>query len=87
MYIHVRHLYLVYYLLTYVGNSPINNGMATITFDGLNCSVVYNITAGGLLNGTLIGPRSSHGTITAGPCPLNSITTISATGMCACSLY
>ena len=72
-------------LSAYVGNSPVNNGMATIIFDGLNCSVVYNITAGGILNGTLVGPRYLHGTITAGPCPLNSITTISATGTYPCT--
>ena len=46
-----------------------NNGMATVTIDGLECEVTYNITAGGTLNGALVGPRSSHGTITSGPCP------------------
>ena len=57
--------------------------MAEVKFDELNCTVVYNIIAGGTLNGTLVGPRSSHGTITAGPCPLNSVTAIAAAGKCA----
>ena len=47
-----------------------NNGMATVTVDGLECEVTYDITAGGTLNGALVGPRSSHGTITSGSCPL-----------------
>ena len=46
-----------------------NNGMATVTIDRLQCEVTYNITAGGTLNGALVGPRSSHGNITSGPCP------------------
>ena len=45
-----------------------NNGMATVTIDGLQCEVTYTITAGGTLNGALVGPRSSHGAITSGPC-------------------
>jgi len=49
--------------------------MATVTIDGLNCTVTYTITAGGKFNETLVGPRSSHGTITAGPCPLNFVNT------------
>ena len=31
--------------------------------------VTYTITAEGTLNGALVGPRSSHGTVTSGPCP------------------
>ena len=50
--------------------ATITNEMATVTVDGLECAVTYNITAGGTLNGALVGPRSSHGTITSGPCPL-----------------
>ena len=50
--------------------AAITNGMATVTVDGLECEVTYDITAGGTLNGALVGPRSSHGTITSGPCPL-----------------
>ena len=59
--------------------------MAAITINGLKCALVYNITAGGTLNGTLVGPRSFHGTITAGSCPINCITTTSASGMCICT--
>ena len=63
-----------------IGNAPIMNGLAAVVVDGLNCRVTYNITAGGKLNGTLVGPRSLHGTVTAGPCPINSVNTISDTG-------
>jgi len=44
--------------------------MSTVLVDGLGCEVTYTIIAGGTLNGDLVGPRSSHGTITAGPCPV-----------------
>ena len=44
--------------------------MATVTINGLECGVTYTITAGGTLNGDLVGPRSSYGTITAHPCPV-----------------
>ena len=44
--------------------------MATVTISGLQCEVTYNITAEGTLNGALVGPGSSHGSISAGPCPL-----------------
>ena len=44
--------------------------MATVTVDGLECEVTYDITAEGTLNGALVGPRSSHENITSGPCPL-----------------
>ena len=42
---------------------------ATVIIDGLQCEVTYTIIAGGTLNGVLVGPRSSHGTVTSGPCP------------------
>ena len=62
------------------GNASITIGMATVTIDGLACGVTYNILAAGMLNGVLVGPRSSHGTITAGPCsqlaPTNSTSPI-----------
>ena len=45
------------------GIASVTNGMATVTIYGLECGVTYTITAGGTLNGSLIGPRSSHGTI------------------------
>ena len=44
--------------------------MATVIFNGLQCGVIYTIIAGGTLNGDLVGPRSSHGTVTVGPCPI-----------------
>ena len=56
-----------------------NNGMATVTIDRLQCEVTYDIIAGGTLNGALVGPRSSHGTITSGPCPLPMLTPSVAT--------
>ena len=58
------------YYHIHTGMAVVTNGMATVTVDGLQCEVTYDITAGGTLNGVLVGPRSSHGTITSGPCPL-----------------
>ena len=60
------------------GTANITNGIATVTVDGLSCEVEYTITAGGIFDGELVGPRLSHGTITAGPCPL-TVTTITTT--------
>ena len=55
---------------THTGMAVIDdNGMATVTVDGLQCEVTYDITAEGTFYGALVGPRSSHGTITSGPCP------------------
>ena len=51
------------------GIAPITNGMATVTVNGLECGVTYTIIAGGTLNRDLVGPRSSHGAVTTGPCP------------------
>ena len=53
--------------------------MAVVTIDGLECEVIYNISAGGTLNGDLVGPRSSYETINAGPCPEISSSTVSPT--------
>ena len=68
----------------YSGNAVVTYGMATVIIDGLACGVTYNIIAGGTLNGDLIGPRSSHGTTTTGPCPpmiiTNTTDTASMTG-------
>ena len=56
--------------------------MATVTINGLACGVTYTITAGGTLDGQLVGPRSFHGTITAGPClPMITTTTVATTSM------
>ena len=54
-----------------LGTAPIPNGTVTVAGYGLECEVTYTITAGGTLNGDLVGPRSSHGTVTAGPCPIS----------------
>ena len=53
--------------------------MATVTVNGLMCEVEYTITAGGIFDGQLVGPRSSHGIVTAGPCPLIMTTTTTVT--------
>ena len=59
--------------------------MATVAVNGLECGVTYTITVGEMLNGQLVRPRSSYGTVTAGPCPPGMTTTIvptiSVTGM------
>ena len=64
--------------------AAVTSGMATVTIDGLECEVTYTITAGGTLNGALVGPRSSHGIITSGPClsdiPTPSVATPSMNG-------
>ena len=44
--------------------------MATVTISDLKCGVTYNITAEGMLNETLVGSRSSHGSIFPRPCPI-----------------
>ena len=45
-------------------NAPVNNGSAVVTVNGLECGAPYTIIAGGILNnGSLIGPRSSHGIV------------------------
>ena len=58
-----------------------NSRIVTVTIDGLQCEVTYDIIAGGTLNGALVGPRSSHGTITSGPCPLPMPTPSVATSL------
>ena len=60
-------LHNVIYIL---GTALITNRMATVTINGLQCGVTYNITTEGMLNGVLVGPGSSHGSITTGPCPV-----------------
>ena len=50
--------------------------MATVTI-GLMCEEEYMISAGGTLNGDLVGPRSPYGTINAGYCPQVMTTTTS----------
>ena len=67
-------------MFTYLDTAPITNGMSTVTLNGLACGVMYAITAGGTLNGDLVGPRSSHGTI-SGSCPPGIMTTAATTSM------
>ena len=52
--------------------------MATVTIDGLECEMTYSIIAEGTLKGILVGPRSSHGTISTGPCSVVSTTSTTA---------
>lgn len=58
------------HLIMYIGIAPVTNGMAAVIIDGLICEVVYTILAGGTINGALVGPTSSYGTIASGPCPI-----------------
>ena len=45
-------------------NASINNGSAIVTVNGLECGVPYTIIAGGVINnGSVVGPRSSHGVV------------------------
>ena len=44
--------------------------MATVNITGLECGVTYTIIAGGTLNGSLVGPRSSHGNISTSLCTI-----------------
>ena len=44
--------------------------MATVTMNDIQCGVIYNITAEGAFNRTLVGPGSPHGSVAAGPCPV-----------------
>jgi len=67
----------------YVGFGVISNDMATVRINNLQCEVTYTIIAGGRDVNTeeLIGPRSSHGTITAGPCLAMMTTSVITTSM------
>ena len=42
-------------MFTHSGVATIINGMAIVTLNGLACGVTYTITAGGTLNGQLVG--------------------------------
>ena len=59
--------------------------MATVTIDGLACGVTYTIIAGGTLNGVLVGPRSSHETVTTSPCSVISTTSTTAALFSMCT--
>ena len=51
------------------GTAPFTNGIAAVIISDIQCAVTYTITAEGMLNGTLVGPGSSHGNVTAESCP------------------
>ena len=57
--------------------------MATVIVRDLQCEVTYTIITRGTdgTTGEFIGPRSFHGNITAGPCPLMQTITIATTSM------
>ena len=59
-------------LICFLGNAPITEGMATITINDLQCGVAYNIAAQGMLDETLVGSRSTHGSIVPRSCPMTS---------------
>ena len=56
----------------YLDNASITEGMAIVAITDLQCRVTYNITAEGMLNERPVGPGSSYGNITSGPCPMPS---------------
>ena len=60
------HIYMFVIILS--GKAPVTNGMATVTVDELECNATYTIQAGGKFNGSSLGPRSSHGSITTDIC-------------------
>ena len=66
-------------LHTHSGTAPVSYGITTVTLEELACGVTYTITAGGILNGHLVGPTSSHGTITFNNHPCPEMTTVNAT--------
>ena len=70
MYKIITHIMQLHDSICTSGTAPITNRMATVTISGLQCGVTYNITAEGMLNGTLVGPGSPHEVVAAGPCPL-----------------
>ena len=81
--------------LIFLGNASITEGMATVAINDLQCGLTYNITAEGMLDETLVGSRSTHGSIAPRPCPMTSseyITTYTVhlylcTYICMVNLY
>ena len=72
MYVYCMYICTYIYQIVILGNASVTKGMAIVTINDLQCGVTYNITAEGMLNETLVGPGSSHGSVTSGPCPLPS---------------
>ena len=60
---------MVKHQIAILGVAAMTEGMATVVINDLQCGVTYNITAEGVLNETLVGSRSSHGSIAPRPCP------------------
>ena len=46
------------------------NRMATVTISDLRCGLTYALIAEEMSNRMFVGPASSHGNITTGPCPV-----------------
>ena len=59
--------------------------MATVTVSSLQCEGTYSITAGGIMDRTLVGPRFHTETVTAGACPV--IPTTTSTGKEVMNLF
>ena len=53
-----------------LGNGSVTNGMSTVPISGLQSGVIYALIAEGMSNRTFVGPASSHGNISTGPCPV-----------------
>ena len=60
----------LYVCIHTLGNGSVTNGMATVAISDLQCGVTYSLIAEGMSNGMFVGPASSHGNITTGPCPV-----------------
>ena len=57
------------------GSATIIDDVATVTVSSLQCEGTYSITAGGIIDQTLDGPRFHTETIIAGACPVILSTT------------
>ena len=60
----------VYAYIIILGNGSVTDGIATVAISDLQCGATYSLIAEGMSNGTFLGPASSHGNITTGPCPV-----------------
>ena len=60
--------------------------LATVTVDGLLCEEQYLVTAAGILDGDLVGPRLVHGNIATGSCSVMSPTINQSTNTCKSSI-
>lgn len=57
-----------FYVLLIVSGS-ISSSLAMVMFDNFQCDVTYTISAGGTLQGELVGPNLLFGNVMSGPCP------------------